>query len=221
MHVHKHNGRRPQTTYPISCWREMLGTFCTVDSILRYLAFSHSSYFIWRCECWFLILLLDFPLLHPTDSISVSCPWLPPCPSSWSMTRKFWNAPILTAMCCLLPNLQLSQTLVPKSLLSYSHLSLFLFHLTAHLYCVSPIELPFSSLPCETCHNYLLPESVPFPCGLEMDPSFHSCLFLMKRALGAARCVNLCSGRATLVTKKLSFGSGLNCSKLTDFYLWI
>lgn len=176
---------------PISCWHEMLGTFCTIDSILRYLASSHSSYFIWRSKCWFLMLLLGFPYCtqqsQPQSLALGFSPVLHP-----GLTRKLWNAPILTITCFLLPNHEVSQTLVSKSLLSYSRLSL--FYLMGHLYCISSTELSFSSLPCETCHNQLLPESASFPCGLEMDPFFHSCLLLMKKTRGESRCINICSG---------------------------
>lgn len=59
---------------------------------------------------------------------------------------------------------------------SATHTSPF-FYLIAHFYSISPIEFPFFSLPCETCHKQLLPASVPFSSGLEMDTSFHSFLF--------------------------------------------
>lgn len=52
--------------------------------------------FLLHSEMWMLIFSYRswvFPLLHPTVSGSVSLPWLPPCPSSWSVTRKLWTAP--------------------------------------------------------------------------------------------------------------------------------
>lgn len=54
---------------------------------------------------------------------------------------------------CLLLASQSSQTLIPKSLLSYSHLSLFFFYLTAYLYHISPLNslsLPFPVKPAIT-----------------------------------------------------------------------
>lgn len=169
---------------------------------------------IFSCRSWV------FPLLHPTVSASVSLPCLPPCPSSWAMTRKLRTAPVLTSTHCSLPKLQLSQTLLPTSLPSYSHLPPFFF----------PCSPPFLYLSHET--SFLFPSVKPaitssfpsmslFPCGFEPDHSFHSHLLLVKRALGAERCVNLCPGPerpGTLIIKKVIFYSGLNCSKLPDFY---
>lgn len=162
---------------PISCWHEMLGTFCTIDSILRYLASSHSSYFIWRSKCWFLMLLLGFPCCtQQTQAQSLALGFSPVFILVWLGSFKMLPSSPLPAAC--FPIIRSPKHLFPNPY-SATHTSPFCY-LTGHLYCISSTELPFSSLPCETCHNQLLPESAPFPCGLEMDPFFHSCLLLMK-----------------------------------------
>lgn len=161
--------------------------------------------FLLHSDMWMLIFSYCswvFPLLHPTVSGSVSLPWLPPCPSSWSVTRKLWTAPTVG-----FPSFSSPECSFPHPLPSYLHLSLFFSSqptVPVSLPC-NFLSLPFPVKPAITSSFPSLPL---FPCDFEPDHSFHSRLSLVKRALGAERCVNLCSSPeqpGTLVIKKVIF----------------
>lgn len=101
----------------------------------------------------FLVLFLDFPLAAP-NTLSFSLPPLAPRhvihPSLPDQEALMSSHPhcylLLASQAAALPN---ARPHIPTQLLT----PLFFFSPTAHLSCICPMNLPFSSLSCETRHN--------------------------------------------------------------------
>lgn len=193
--------------------------FCLFFSILCHLVSSHSFSFTQTCECWFSHTVPGFSP-YCTQQSQAQSPSLgfPPVlhPGLWLGSSEL--LPLLASQASALPN---AHSHIPYPATCTSR---FFFSSQPTVPVSLPcnfLSLPFPVKPAITSSFLSLPL---FPCDFEPDHSFHSRLSLVKRALGAERCVNLCSSPeqpGTLVIKKVIFYSGLNCSKLPDFYLWI
>lgn len=162
--------------------------------------------FLLHLNMWVLIFSYHswvFPLLYPTVSASVSLLCLPPVlhPGPWLGSCKLLPSSPLPAACFLNFSSPEYHSHIPTSYCLF-----FSFPLQPTF----PVSLPwnFLFLHCETCHNQVLRQSVSLPCNFELHHYFHSCLFLVKGAQGAERCINIHSSPeqpGTLSIKKVIF----------------